>query len=83
MKANVRAASLRLIVACACIFVLLLAASSAASAQGCSLCRDTTAGSTPQARKALRIAIPLLAIPAIGIFAGTIILVRKVKPGQE
>jgi hypothetical protein len=54
-----------------------------ATAQGCSLCRDATAGSTQQARKALRLAIPLLGIPAIGIFAGALALARKVKPGPE
>jgi hypothetical protein len=36
--------------------------------QGCSLCRDTTAGSAPQVRKSLRMAIPILAIPAVGLF---------------
>ncbi len=56
---------------------------SKASAQGCTLCRDATAGSTPQARKALRIAIPLLGIPAIGIFAGALMLARRVKPGGQ
>jgi hypothetical protein len=49
-------------------------------AQGCSLCRDATAGSAPQARRALRRAIPLLGIPAIGIFAGTFLLARRIRP---
>ena len=60
-----------------------LAAPSKASAQGCTLCRDATAGSTPQARKALRLAIPLLGIPAIGIFAGALILARRIKPDSS
>jgi hypothetical protein len=60
-----------------------LATPSTATAQGCTLCRDTTAGSTPQARKALRIAIPLLGIPAIGIFAGALVLARRVKLGSS
>ncbi len=60
-----------------------LAAPSTAAAQGCTLCRDATAGSTPQARKALRMAIPLLGVPAIGIFAGAFVLARRVKPGNS
>lgn len=52
-----------------------------AAAQGCSLCRDATAGSAPQVRRALRIAIPLLGVPAIGIFAGALVLARRIKPG--
>jgi hypothetical protein len=52
-------------------------------AQGCGQCRDATAGSTPQARKSMRIAIPLLGIPAIGIFAGAIVLAKRIKPGEE
>jgi hypothetical protein len=49
-------------------------------AQGCSLCRDTAAGSTPQMRRALRIAIPLLGIPAAGIFVGILALARRIDP---
>jgi len=59
------------------------AAPPSARAQGCALCRDTTAGSTPQARKALRLAIPLLGIPAIGIFAGALVLAGRIRPGQS
>ena len=65
------------------VLTLAFAASSNAHAQGCTLCRDATAGSAPQARKALRLAIPLLGIPAIGIFAGALVLARRVKPGQQ
>ena len=83
MKAELRVAPSRLIVLVAYSFVLLLAAPSKATAQGCTLCRDATAGSSPQVRKALRIAIPLLGIPAIGIFVGALVLARKVKPGQS
>ncbi len=54
-----------------------------AGAQGCSLCRDATAGSTPQARKAFRLAIPLLGIPAIVVFAGGLILAKKIQPGSS
>ncbi len=65
------------------VFTVAFIALSNAHAQGCTLCRDATAGSTPQARKALRLAIPLLGIPAIGIFAGALVLARRVKPGQQ
>jgi hypothetical protein len=83
MKAKFPITSSRLIAIFACTFIFVLAEPSRATAQGCSLCRDTTAGSTPQARKALRIAIPLLGIPAVSIFAGALVLARKVKPGQQ
>jgi len=56
-------------------------APSKAAAQGCSLCRDATAGSAPQARKALSRAIPLLGVPALTIFAGAFILAKRIKPG--
>lgn len=48
---------------------VLLTASSMAFGQGCSLCRDATAGSAPQFRRSLRIAIPILAVPALGMFS--------------
>jgi hypothetical protein len=60
-----------------------LAIPSTSSGQGCSLCRDATAGSTLQARRAFRVAIPLLGIPAIGIFAGILIAVGRVRPGRS
>lgn len=50
--------------------------------QGCSMCRDATAGSAPQTRKALRRAIPLLGLPAIAIFAGSLVLARRIQPGR-
>jgi len=65
------------------VLSIAFAAPQPAKAQGCPLCRDATAGSTPQARKALRVAIPLLGIPAITIFAGTFVVARKVKPGRK
>ncbi len=51
--------------------------------QGCSMCRDATAGSAPQTRKAFRRAIPLLGIPAIAIFSGALVLARKIQPGRD
>lgn len=59
--------------------LLLLPASSFA----CSACRDTTAGSAPQAREGLRKGILVLGIPAAGVFAGILILAWKIKPGRE
>ena len=61
-----------------CLSILLLLASApAARAQGCSMCRDTTAGSAPQVRSALRRAIPMLAIPAIALFIGFFVVARR------
>jgi hypothetical protein len=56
---------------------LLLASALAARAQGCSMCRDTTAGSAPQIRAGLRRAIPVLAIPAIALFLGFFVIARR------
>jgi hypothetical protein len=41
------------------------------------MCRDTTAGSTPQIRAGLRRAIPVLAIPAIALFIGFFVVARR------
>ena len=41
------------------------------------MCRDTTAGSAPQVRAGLRRAIPVLAVPAILLFAGFLVLARR------
>jgi hypothetical protein len=62
---------------CLSLATLLLACSLAAHAQGCSMCRDTTAGSAPQIRAGLRRAIPVLAIPAIALFVGFCALARR------
>ena len=56
---------------------LALSAVPVAFAQGCSLCRDTAAGSSPQMRKALRRAIPMLGVPATGIFLGILVIARR------
>ena len=48
-----------------CLAILLFTCALSAHAQGCSMCRDTTAGAAPQIRAGLRKAIPILAIPAI------------------
>jgi hypothetical protein len=56
---------------------LLLLCTLAGHAQGCSMCRDTTAGSAPQVRAGLRRAIPVLAIPAILLFGGFLVAARR------
>ena len=50
------------------ILTAMLALPTPISAQGCSMCRDTAAGSAPQVRKSLRRAIPILGIPATALF---------------
>jgi hypothetical protein len=42
------------------------------------MCRDTTAGSAPQIRAGLRRAIPVLAIPAIGLFIAFFVVARRI-----
>lgn len=39
-----------------------------ARAQGCSMCRDAAAGSSPRMRQSLRRAIPILGVPATALF---------------
>ena len=63
--------------------LLLMAASAVAHAQGCSMCRDTTAGSAPQVRAALRRAIPVLAVPAIALFVGFLVVARRSDGWQQ
>jgi hypothetical protein len=60
-----------------CLATLLLLFAANAYAQGCSMCRDTTAGSAPQIRAGLRRAIPVLAVPAIAIFIGFFLVARR------
>jgi hypothetical protein len=63
--------------------VLVLAAPLAAVGQGCSLCRDATAGSAPRARQGLRRAILVLGIPGGAIFVGALVIARHAKPREE
>jgi hypothetical protein len=60
-----------------CFMMVLLCSAAAAHAQGCSMCRDTTAGSVPQIRAGLRRAIPILAVPAIGLFIAFFVVARR------
>jgi hypothetical protein len=62
---------------------LLLSLPLAAHAQGCSLCRDTTAGSAPKARQGLRRGILILGIPAGAIFLATLLIARRIQPREE
>lgn len=64
-------------------FALVLSLPLAAHAQGCSMCRDTTAGSAPRVREGLRKAILILAIPAGGIFVGILLLARRMQPRED
>jgi hypothetical protein len=52
-------------------------------AQGCSLCRDTTAGSAPKEREGLRRGILVLGLPAGGVFVGILVLALRMKPRDE
>jgi hypothetical protein len=61
-----------------CLTALLFLLPAAAQAQGCSMCRDTTAGSAPEIRAGLRRAIPVLAIPAIGLFIAFFVVARRI-----
>jgi hypothetical protein len=64
------------------VLAALLAFSALSQAQGCSLCRDTTAGSAPRVRQGLRRAILVLGVPAGAVFLGILIVARKIKPRQ-
>jgi hypothetical protein len=48
-----------------------------ASAQGCSMCRDTAAGSAPRMRQSLRRAIPILGVPAGVLFLAMLTVVWR------
>jgi len=60
-----------------CLAILLFPCARAAHAQGCSMCRDTTAGAAPQIRAGLRKAIPILAIPALALFLTFFVVARR------
>ncbi len=62
---------------------ILLLSPQLGHAQGCSMCRDTTAGSAPQARAGLRRAIPFLGIPAVTLFCGILVVGFRTKTRQR
>jgi len=65
------------------VLAAFLSIAAATHAQGCSLCKDTTAGSAPRVRQSLRRAILILGLPAGGIFIGILVLARKIKPRES
>jgi hypothetical protein len=62
---------------------LALALPLTARTQGCSLCKDATAGSAPHAREGLRRAILVLGVPAGAIFAGILLVAQRIKPRED
>jgi hypothetical protein len=56
---------------------------SRAPAQGCSMCRDTAAGSSPRMRQSLRRAIPILGIPAGTLFLAMLTVAWKFERRSE
>ncbi|HWZ51047.1 MAG TPA: hypothetical protein VNW54_06250 [Granulicella sp.] len=67
---------LLLLTALAAVF---LALSAPAHAQGCTQCRDNTAATPPGTQAAYRHAIVLLAATACGIFAGSVLLLKRLR----
>lgn len=61
---------------------LLLHPPTAAHAQGCSLCKDATAGSAPRVRAGFRRAILVLGIPAGAIFVVILVIARNSSPRE-
>jgi hypothetical protein len=51
-----------------------------AGATMCPMCRDATAGSAPMVQRSLRRAIPVLGVPAGGIFLGILVVALRTKP---
>lgn len=64
------------------VLAALLSITALSHAQGCSLCKDSTAGSAPIVRQSLRRAILILGLPAGGIFIGILVLARRIKPRE-
>ena len=67
----------------AAFFAISVCGPALAHAQGCSLCRNTTAGSAPHQREAIRRAILILGIPAGAIFLGILVIARRIKPRED
>jgi hypothetical protein len=65
------------------VLMAVLAFPALSHAQGCSLCRDTTAGSAPRARQGLRRAILVLGVPAGAIFLGILVVAKRIKPREN
>ena len=65
------------------VLSIALAFPALSHAQGCSLCRDTTAGSAPRVRQGLRRAILVLGLPAGAVFLGILAVAKKIKPRED
>jgi hypothetical protein len=65
--------------------ILLVSFFHAAAAMAqCAICRDATAGSAPAARAGLRLAIPVLGVPALVLFSTLLVLaLRRDKQMRE
>lgn len=67
----------------AALLAALVCVPAAGWAQGCSLCRDTAAGSATKARAGLRRGILVLGLPAGAVFLGILMVAWKTKPHRE
>jgi hypothetical protein len=65
------------------LLLVALTISATGHAQGCSICRDTTAGSAPHMRQGIRRAILVLGVPAGAIFLGILLIARRTKPRED
>jgi hypothetical protein len=61
------------------IVAVCLVITAPAFAQGCTQCRDNTAATPPRTQAAYRHAIVLLAATAGGIFAGSVLLLKRLR----
>ena len=74
---------LRRLVYAALLLGVVFCSEKAMHAQGCSACRDATAGSAPKAREGLRRAILVLGLPAAGIFVTVFFVARRIEQRRE
>jgi hypothetical protein len=57
--------------------LLFLLPMGAAHAQGCSACKDSVADASAKTQQGFRRAIPVLAIPAAGLFVAMLVVSRR------
>jgi len=65
------------------ILVFILLCPATGRAQGCSACRDATAGSAPRAREGLRRGILVLGVPAGGICLAVFLVARRIEQRRD
>jgi L-asparagine transporter-like permease len=65
------------------LLAALLCLAAQAYGQGCSLCKDATAGSAPKARQGFRRAILVLGIPAGAIFLAVLVIAKRIQPREN